>query len=254
MVFNETQGTPTPVPPLTPAQPVKEPVKAKAKSEEESGEEQQAAGGGGGGARGNPMLSGAFADSVQEFCEAEQRPYKYLFVVTAIMVFLSLVFSCCVGWKVSRGYLSFFQVHNAVTLALLFMSIYGMMQWTRQLSTMYDCSGVNPDTIQKMEAVGISCYNVNNSTAGAPHQGSQLPDYIWHNILACFYVGISFGFVAVGLLAIMAGLAVWGKYRDTAYGTGGPVVGGSGPRGSEPYYYSEERRRPVGTTTGAPVV
>jgi len=190
------------------------------------------------------MVGGAFADAVTDWCQAQQRPYMYLFILTALMVFLSLTLAICAGWKASRGFLHFFNFHNAVTLALLFVSIYAMMHATKELSALRDCGGFDQATVARLQSVGIICYNAQGQSGDQPR--SRLPDYIWSNILACFYIGIAFSILAVGLLAMMSALSWWAKHR-AAYA--GPATGGPSLGHREPYYYSEEERRRAAAPT-----
>jgi hypothetical protein len=180
-----------------------------------------------------------FHEAIRGWCEAQQRPYLYFQIATALMVLISMMLAICVGWKTSRGFLTWFNIHNAITLALLFVSIYVMLEAIKPLYSLRDCSGMDQASVQHLAQLGVVCYNA----GGEPQSRSRIPDYVYSNILACFWVGVAFNIIAVFLLTLLSSLAWWYKGR---YGAGAPATGG---RASEPYYYSEEERRRAAAPT-----
>jgi len=198
-----------------------------------------------------------FKGAVADYCKAQQRPFIYLVCVTAAMVVLSVMMSLCVGWKIPRSWLYFLAIHNAITMALLFVLIFAYMVAIKPAYQLVDCGGMNENTINNLNNAGVGGSNSqgagSSSTQFGCWRGDNLPTMssarmLFNNILPCLWIGIAFSIFALFLFNLLLS-SIWhakGRGYGPRYVGGAPSSYGPGtttgapgtmPTGPSPYFY-----------------
>jgi hypothetical protein len=206
-------------------------------------------------------------------CDAQQRPFLFLLCLAAVMTLLAVFLALCLAIKSPRWVLNFLSVHNAVTIALLFMSIFAMM------SVLALALPLGQAQESKTQANEESVHLMAEEKPARNDPYSKQLKYITDTVQPCFWIGVAFNLIACGLILCLTS-GMWhtkGRARDDTtdrsrdyemgYGRR-PTIGATGHHAEhhtghhtgsstgrqEPMYYTEADRGRSSHHGAAPVV